>query len=617
MMIRVDGQLGEGVTSKDVILHIIGVIGTAGGTGYTIEFGGSAIESLSMEARMSISNMAIEAGARAGIIAPDDITFEYLKGRPMCPSGEDWDRAVEYWKSLRSDEGAKYDKTIVIDAKDISPTVTWGTSPQDVAPVTGNVPMIADGDSAARQVSYGNAFAHCFKFHHRSILIFKNVALQAAIKRSLEYIGLEEGQALEGVPVDKVFIGSCTNGRIEDIREVAALAIGRKVAEGVHAMVVPGSGLVKKQAEEEGLDKILIDAGFDWREPGCSMCLAMNADKLKPKERCASTSNRNFEGRQGNGGRTHLMSPAMAACAAVTGTISDVRKFPFLGDPSADPRKASKQSRVFSTEQFVSPGAVISPPPPYLAKKSKSAEAGGPAGLPRFESLTGVAAPLDIQNIDTDMIIPKEFLKTINRSGLGFAAFAELRYENPDEVATLGAEVAKPRADFVLNKDGYKTTQILIAGDNFGCGSSREHAPWSINDMGIRCIISTSFADIFYNNCFNNGMLPVTLPRDQIEILLADAATPGTEITVDLVNQKVVRPNGEEFSFEIDSFRKHCLVNGLDKIGLTLEKSDKIQSFETARSAQYPWLDGASLKVPDVVPMYPGAGFWTREGAKA
>jgi 3-isopropylmalate dehydratase len=448
--------------------------------------------------------------------------------------------------------------------------------------------------------------------HFRQVNSFVCYSLQAAIKRSLEYIGLEEGQALEGVPVDKVFIGSCTNGRIEDIREVAAIAIGRKVVEGVHAMVVPGSGLVKKQAEDEGLDKILIDAGFDWREPGCSMCLAMNADKLKPKERCASTSNRNFEGRQGNGGRTHLMSPAMAASAAVAGAITDVRKYPFLGDPSADPRKASKQSRVFSTEQYVSPGAVISPPAPYLATKSNSAEVGGAAGLPRFESLTGVAAPLDIQNIDTDMIIPKEFLKTINRSGLGFAAFAELRYVNPEEVATVGAEVAKPRPDFVLNKDGYKSTKILIAGDNFGCGSSREHAPWSINDMGIRCIISTSFADIFYNNCFNNGMLPVTLPRDQVEILLADAATPGTEITVDLVNQNVVRPNGEVFPFEIDSFRKHCLVNGLDKIGLTLEKGDKIKTFETARSAQYPWLDGAALKVPDVVAMYPGAGFWAR-----
>jgi 3-isopropylmalate dehydratase len=439
------------------------------------------------------------------------------------------------------------------------------------------------------------------------------------MKRALEYIGLEEGQKLEGVPVEKVFIGSCTNGRIEDIRNVAAVAMGRKVADGIHAMVVPGSGLVKKQAEEEGLDKILIEAGFDWREPGCSMCLAMNADKLKPQERCASTSNRNFEGRQGNGGRTHLMSPAMAAAAAVAGGLADVRKYPFLGDPSADPRKPTKKtlSRAFTADVYTNPGPIISPTPPYLEKKqggssSSSSSDDKPEGLPKFEVLTGVAAPLDIQNIDTDMIIPKEFLKTIKRAGLGFAAFAELRYENSQEVATIGEEVAKDKPDFVLNRDGYRgKTQILIAGDNFGCGSSREHAPWSINDMGIRCIISTSFADIFYNNCFNNGMLPVTLPRDQVEILLADAATPGTEITVDLINQKVVRPNGESFTFEIDEFRKRCLVNGLDKIGLTLEKTDKISAFETARSAKFPWLDGAAFQVAEEVPMYPEAAYWS------
>mmetsp|Transcript_10428 Transcript_10428/g.17277 ORF Transcript_10428/g.17277 Transcript_10428/m.17277 type:complete len:804 (+) Transcript_10428:137-2548(+) len=592
MLIRIDGPLGEGVTSKDIILHICNVIGTAGGTGATIEFAGEAIESLSMEARMSISNMAIEAGARAGIIAPDEVTFEYLKGRPMCPSGEEWDRAVEYWKTLKTDEGATFDKTVVIQAKDIAPTVTWGTSPQDAMPVDGGIPRIdEEGHDDARQ---------------------------AAVARSLDYIGLEGGKQIEGTPIDKVFIGSCTNGRIEDIREVAAIAIGRKVADNVHAMVVPGSGLVKRQAEMEGLDKILIEAGFDWREPGCSMCLAMNPDKLKPKERCASTSNRNFEGRQGGGGRTHLMSPSMAAAAAVSGTIADVRKFPYLGTEEEDPRtkNVDVKSNVFTTESYVSPGAVISPPAPYLADCADSdCLVDGAAGLPKFTVLTGVAAPLDIQNIDTDMIIPKEFLKTIQRSGLGFAAFAELRYENPEEVATIGADVAKNLPDFVLNKPGYENTQILIAGDNFGCGSSREHAPWSINDMGIRCIISTSFADIFYNNCINNGMLPVTLPRDQVELLLKDAATPGTEITVDLENSKVIRPNGDEFSFKIDAFKKHCLLNGLDKIGLTLDKEDKIIAFEKIRSENYPWLDGASMKVPEKIKMYPEAGIWDKVAA--
>ncbi len=592
MLIRIDGELTDGVTSKDIILHVCGLIGTAGGTGYTMEFAGDAIRSLSMEARMSISNMAIEAGARAGVIAPDEITFEYLKGRPMSPSGEEWDMAVEYWKSLASDDDAVYDKEIIIEGKDIAPTVTWGTSPQDAMPINGKVPKIdAPEHDAARQ---------------------------AAVQRSLEYIGLEGGQDIEGEPIEKVFIGSCTNGRIEDIRSVAAIAQGRKVAEGVHAMVVPGSGLVKKQAEDEGLDKILVEAGFDWREPGCSMCLAMNPDKLKPQERCASTSNRNFEGRQGNGGRTHLMSPAMAAAAAVSGSIADVRKFPFLGEESEDPRKASSESNVFKTEAYANAGAAINPPAPYMASQSDDDGEAAAPGLPKFEVLKGVGAPLDIQNIDTDMIIPKEFLKTIKRSGLGFAAFAELRYNNPEAVATIGEEVAEDDDEFVLNREGYKgVTNILIAGDNFGCGSSREHAPWSINDMGIRCIISTSFADIFYNNCFNNGMLPLTLPREEVEVLLEDTATPGTEITVDLVNQKVIRPNGESFDFEIDEFRKYCLINGLDKIGLTLAKEDKISAFEKVRSEKFPWLDGASLKVPDTVPMYPDADFWKNQPVAA
>mmetsp|Transcript_2858 Transcript_2858/g.3354 ORF Transcript_2858/g.3354 Transcript_2858/m.3354 type:complete len:812 (+) Transcript_2858:123-2558(+) len=588
MLIRIDGELSDGVTSKDIILHICGLIGTAGGTGYTIEFAGSTIQSLSMEARMSISNMAIEAGARAGVIAPDEVTFEYLKGRPMSPSSAEWDKAVEYWKSLASDEGAVYDKEIIIDGSEIAPTVTWGTSPQDAIPVTGSVPFVDEpGNDDARK---------------------------AAITRSLEYIGLEGGQKIEGVPISKVFIGSCTNGRIEDLRSVAAIAKGRQVSKDVHAMVVPGSGLVKKQAEDEGLDKILLEAGFDWREPGCSMCLAMNPDKLKPQERCASTSNRNFEGRQGNGGRTHLMSPAMAAAAAVSGVISDIRNFPYLGEKDDHPRGKTSQSNVFTTESYESAGPAVKPPAPYLAEASSSSDASSAPGLPAFETLTGVGAPLDIQNIDTDMIIPKEFLKTIKRSGLGFAAFAELRYTNAEAVATIGAEVAEDNDDFVLNKEGYRdVTKILIAGDNFGCGSSREHAPWSINDMGIRCIISTSFADIFYNNCFNNGMLPLTLPREQVELLLEDTATPGTELTVDLANQKVVRPNGESFSFEIDAFRKHCLLNGLDKIGLTLEKEDKINAFEATRSEKFPWLDGAALKVPDVVRMYPDAEFWESE----
>jgi len=300
MRITVNGELSEGVTAKDMILAIIGEIGTAGGTGYVLEYAGEAVRNLSMEGRMTMCNMSIEGGARAGLIAPDQTTFDYIKGRPMAPNGAEWDKAVEYWKTLASDEGATYDKEIVLEAKDIAPTVTWGTTPEDVLPITGAVPAPTD---------------------------FNDEAKQKSVERMLDYMGLTAGTDLTDIEVDKVFIGSCTNGRIEDLRAVAAVAKGKKIASNIKlAMVVPGSGLVKEQAEKEGISDILIEAGFDWREPGCSMCLAMNADKLEPGERCASTSNRNFEGRQGRGGRTHLMSPAMAAAAAIGGKLTDVRE---------------------------------------------------------------------------------------------------------------------------------------------------------------------------------------------------------------------------------------------------------------------------------------------------
>jgi 3-isopropylmalate/(R)-2-methylmalate dehydratase large subunit len=299
MLIRVEGDLPIGVTAKDIVLAIIGRIGTAGGTGHVIEFAGSTIRGLSMEGRMTVCNMAIEAGARAGLIAPDETTFDYLKGRPMAPKGAVWELALSYWRTLPSDPGARFDSEIVLDAAEIAPQVSWGTSPEDVLPVTGRVP-----DPAA----------------------IADPQRRDSMSRALAYMGLTPGTKLTEIPVQRVFIGSCTNGRIEDLRAAAKIAEGRKVAAGVNALVVPGSGLVKNQAEEEGLDRVFREAGFEWREPGCSMCLAMNADKLQPGERCASTSNRNFEGRQGKGGRTHLMSPARAAAAAVTGRIADVRE---------------------------------------------------------------------------------------------------------------------------------------------------------------------------------------------------------------------------------------------------------------------------------------------------
>jgi 3-isopropylmalate/(R)-2-methylmalate dehydratase large subunit len=300
MLIKVEGNLSPGVTAKDIALAVIGKIGTAGGTGYAMEFGGSAIRGLSMEGRMTLCNMAIEAGARAGLVAVDDTTIEYLRGRPQAPKGAQWDQAVAWWRTLVSDEGARFDAVVEMDAAAIRPQVTWGTSPEMVVPVDGRVPDPAEAPSPVKQADW---------------------------ERALRYMGLAPHTPIREIAVDKVFIGSCTNSRIEDLREAAHVAQGRKVAANVkQALVVPGSGLVKAQAEAEGLDRIFIEAGFEWREPGCSMCLAMNADRLEPGERCASTSNRNFEGRQGQGGRTHLVSPAMAAAAAVFGHFVDIRE---------------------------------------------------------------------------------------------------------------------------------------------------------------------------------------------------------------------------------------------------------------------------------------------------
>lgn len=299
MEVRVTGTLGPGVTPKDLVLHIIGVVGTAGGTGHVIEYRGEVFERMSIEGRLTVCNMSIEAGARAGLIAPDDSVFSYLKGKPMAPKGADWDKALAWWKTLQTDEGAVFDKSVTIDAATVEPTVTWGTSPEDVASIGGKVPAPED---------------------------YADPSKQDAVRASLEYMGLTPGQLLAEIPVENIFIGSCTNSRIEDLRAAAAILKGRRKADNVKwAIVVPGSGLVKLQAEEEGLDKIFTDAGLEWREPGCSACLGMNPDKVPPGERCASTSNRNFVGRQGPGARTHLLSPAMAAAAAVTGHLTDVR----------------------------------------------------------------------------------------------------------------------------------------------------------------------------------------------------------------------------------------------------------------------------------------------------
>ncbi len=570
MRIQVDGELAPGVSSKDIVLHAIGKIGTAGGTGAVIEFCGSVIRSLSMEARMSICNMSIEGGARAGMVAPDDITFDYLKGRPLAPKAgsETWNRAVEYWRGLQSDPGAKYDIDVFIDAKDIIPTLTWGTSPEDVVPITGVVP---DPETFATETK------------------------KAAGRRMLEYMGLTAGTPMEDIVVDKVFIGSCTNSRIEDMRAAARVVEGKKVASNIKsAMIVPGSGLVKKQAEDEGIDQIFIDAGFEWREAGCSMCLGMNPDILAPKERCASTSNRNFEGRQGAGGRTHLMSPVMAAAAAIVGKLADVRK---LANYEASPhvqaftspsgRPHTDDSVSGDSEQQEAIGDQPEDNLPHTNTSVAAAGAGGAsAGLPKFLTLKGIAAPLNKANVDTDAIIPKQFLKTIKRTGLGVALFNALRY-NED-----GSE----NPAFILNKEPYRASKILVCtGENFGCGSSREHAPWALLDFGIKAVIAPSFADIFFNNMFKNGMIPISVSNKVDLDAIAAEATACREIEIDLPNQEIKTAAGDTIcKFEVEEFRKHCLVNGLDDIGLTMQLEDKIADFEGQMTQKTPWLDGTA-----------------------
>ncbi|KZS98060.1 aconitase [Sistotremastrum niveocremeum HHB9708] len=560
MRISVDGTLPEGVTSKDVILHIIGTIGTAGGTGCVIEYAGSVFRGFSMEARMSVCNMSIEAGARAGMVAPDEITFAYLRNRPLAPPpGEAWDRAEAYWRTLVSDEGAKFDVEVKIRAEDIIPTLTWGTSPQDTVPITGVVPDPQNITDPTKR---------------------------ASVERSLKYMGLTPNTRMEDITVDKVFLGSCTNGRIEDLRSAAKVVLaagpGASVAPDVHAMIVPGSGLVKQQAEAEGLDVIFKRAGFDWREAGCSMCLGMNPDQLKPGQRCASTSNRNFEGRQGAGGRTHLMSPAMAAAAAMTGKLTDVRKY--LG--GSQTTGGSAPLKITSPYDYLDPPQVPPAPValapsdiPSIADQATSV----PSSIPPFRIVKGIAAPLAIENVDTDMIIPKQFLKTLKRTGLANALFYTLRKDPHTGKDT----------DFVLNRQPYDKAKILVCtGQNFGCGSSREHAPWSLNDFGIRCIIAPSFAEIFKTNTMQNGMLPITLSPEECKELFNDASE-GLDLEVDLEKLEIRREKGRpSISFEAESFRRHCLLNGLDDIGLTLVKGDAIQTFEERRSETWPWLDG-------------------------
>lgn len=579
MRIRIEGDLEPGITSKDLVLHVIHVIGTAGGTGCVIEFAGKAIRDLSMEARMSICNMSIEAGARAGMIQPDERTFKYVKGRPLAPRGAEWEKALAYWKTLYSDEGAKFDREVVIQAKDIIPTVTWGNSPQDALPITGKVP-----DPAT----------------------IEDPSAKSSCIAALEYMGLKPNTPLKDIYVDKIFIGSCTNSRIEDLREAARVARGHHIAKNIkRALVVPGSGAIKKEAEEEGLDKIFKEAGFEWREAGCSMCLGMNPDILDPYERCASTSNRNFRGRQGALSRTHLMSPAMAAATAILGHFSDIRDFDYIDsvDKPKLPLSSAEESERLEIEKRELDEDLAEPAAPHDGVddnaevteeiSSEQSKDGKSSGMEKFVTLTSVAAPLTKENIDTDAIIPKQFLKTIKRTGLRKGLFYESRFAKD-------ASGKMVPTDFVLNVDPYTHAKILVVtGKNFGCGSSREHAPWALKDFGIRSIIAPSFGDIFYNNSFKNGLLPIRLPQEVIEKKLYPLAVAKKELTVDLPNQQIKGPDGSVLvdNFDVEDFRKHCLLNGLDDIGITLQKVKFIDDYEKIRKSKFSFLEGGSKRL--------------------
>ncbi|GMM32990.1 3-isopropylmalate dehydratase [Saccharomycopsis crataegensis] len=566
MRVLVKGKLLPGITSKDLVLHIIGKIGTAGGTGCVIEFAGEAIENLSMEARMSMCNMSIEAGARAGMISPDEITFNYIKSRPLAPKGEEWEKAVNYWKTLKTDTGAHFDYEVVIESKDVIPTITWGTSPQDALPITASVPDPANETDDIKK---------------------------SGMVRALKYMGLTPNTPLQDISIDKVFIGSCTNSRMEDLREAAKVVKGQKIASNVKlAMVVPGSGLIKKKAEKEGLDKIFTEAGFEWREAGCSMCLGMNPDILDPEERCASTSNRNFEGRQGARSRTHLMSPAMAAAAAIEGKFTDIRNFHYKFNDEAkisievdDEPEAAQPS----SNKRVSVKQSVSDDESEATTQKKTTPTEKPAGLGRFEVVTGLAAPLKKANVDTDAIIPKQFLKTIKRTGLRDGLFYELRFTKDEQ----GQDVT---TDFMLNVAPWNKASILVVnGPNFGCGSSREHAPWALKDFGIKSIIAPSFGDIFYNNSFKNGLLPIRVDQNIITEKLIPIADKGEDLVIDLPNQVIKNTNGEVLvGFEIEAFRKNNLVNGLDEIGLTLQKEEYIKAYEKERKNKFSFLEGGS-----------------------
>ncbi len=527
MRITVDGQLGPCVTAKDVALFLMSRLTTSGATGHFVEYAGEAIRSLSMEGRLTLCNLSIEMGARGGLIAPDDVTFDYLKNRPYAPQGAAWDEAVARWRALATDEGARFDKEVHFSAADITPMITYGTNP--------GMGMAIDGTIPASQ--------------------------NASDEKALRYMQFAEGEKMEGRPVDYVFLGACTNGRIEDFRAFAAVVRGRKKAPGVTAWLVPGSWPVMRQIEAEGIDRVLREAGFEIRQPGCSACLAMNDDKIPAGKLCVSTSNRNFEGRQGPGSRTCLASPMTAAAAAVTGVITDPRKL--LSETPSDLYAPSTKDVLTSTEN-----------PATATEDALSATADAATQKEehlKFGVVESTCVPLPLENVDTDQIIPARFLKATDKAGFGDNLFHDWRYA-PDGT----------KKDFVLNDATYSGC-VLVAGKNFGCGSSREHAAWAIAGYGFRVVISSFFADIHKQNELNNFVLPVTVSEAFLaELFSSIKADPATKVRIDLPAQTVTNLATQRSEhIDISAYKKYCFENGLDDIDFLIENKQKIEQYET------------------------------------
>ncbi len=539
MRINIEGTLQPGVTAKDVALYIMAQVTTSGATGYAVEYAGSAIRNMSMEGRLTLSNLSIEMGSRAGLIAPDEITFAYLKDREYAPKGAEWDAAVAKWRQLKSDDNAVFDKELTFKAEDIKPRITFGTNPGAGIAIDGTVPTY-DGMSEAEA---------------------------AQLKSQLDYMQFQPGQKLEGIPVDYCFLGACTNGRIEDFRAFASIVKGRKKAANVVAWLVPGSWLVRQQIIEEGIDKILEEAGFELRLPSCSSCLAMNPDKVPAGKLSISTSNRNFVGRQGPGARTILASPLTVAASAVTGVVTDPRTL------AASPIKAAEVTKVVSNPQDCPNCAFGSTTAPKADEGAKSVHKA-------FNVVKSTCLPINIDNNNTDNIIPARYLAFTTRDPkfYGDAFMHDIRFDANN----------KPVADFVMNIAPFNETpsegkrEIIIGGKNWGSGSSREHAAWAIAGYGIRVVITSSFADIHRNNLLNCFVLPVIVSEEFRQELLASVEKDAnTIVTVDVPNQTVTNEaTGHSEKFDINGYKKHCLLNGFDDIDYLLSNKDKIESYE-------------------------------------